>query len=232
MRFGYFDLVKFCKSKNIEFLSSVFDSESVSFLQKKLKIKKIKIPSGEITNPIILNKINLKNYNVILSTGMSNIKEIVNAINIISKKKIYKIIGNRVMIMNNKYLNYIKKKLIVMHCVTDYPVMDKYANLQCINTLQKKLRLNIGYSDHTKGIVAPLIALIWELLYDGLNTALESVFKLSFPDTLPSSYAPVVALYFKNALLSFCNPIPVYWERTIDLNPVALLPSASKPHIP
>ena len=105
----YFDLVKFCKSKNIEFLSSVFDSESVSFLQKKLKIKKIKIPSGEITNPIILSKINLKNYNVILSTGMSNIKEIVNAINIISKKKIYKIIGNRVMIMNNKYLNYIKK---------------------------------------------------------------------------------------------------------------------------
>ena len=153
----YFDLVKFCKSKNIEFLSSVFDSESVSFLQKKLKIKKIKIPSGEITNPIILSKINLKNYNVILSTGMSNIKEIVNAINIISKKKIYKIIGNRVMIMNNKYLNYIKK-LIIMHCVTDYPVIDKYANLQCINTLQKKLKLNIGYSDHTKGIVAPLIA--------------------------------------------------------------------------
>ena len=121
-------------------------------------MKKIKIPSGEITNSILLDKIKLKDYNVILSTGMSNMKEIVNAINIISKKQIYKVIGNKIVIVNNKYLNYIRKKLIVMHCVTDYPVIDKYANLQCINTLQNKLKLIIGYSDHTMGIIAPIIA--------------------------------------------------------------------------
>ena len=154
----YFELIRFCKSNKIEFLSSVFDSESIDFLQKNLKVKKIKIPSGEITNSILLDKIKLKNYNVILSTGMSNMKEIVNAINIISKRQIYKVISNKIVIVNNMYLNYIRKKLIVMHCVTDYPVIDQYANLQCINTLQNKLKLNIGYSDHTKGIIAPIIA--------------------------------------------------------------------------
>ena len=109
-------------------------------------------------NFILLDKIKLKNHLVILSTGMSNMKEIVKAINIISKRQIYKLIGNKIVIKDNKYLNYIRKKLIVMHCVTDYPVIDHYANLQCINTLQNKLKLNIGYSDHTKGIIAPIIA--------------------------------------------------------------------------
>ena len=126
--------------------------------EQLVKINKIKIPSGEITNFILLDKIKLKNHLVILSTGMSNMKEIVKAINIISKRQIYKLIGNKIVIKDNKYLNYIRKKLIVMHCVTDYPVIDHYANLQCINTLQNKLKLNIGYSDHTKGIIAPIIA--------------------------------------------------------------------------
>lgn len=154
----YYELLKFCKSKKIKFLSSVFDDGSIVFLKNVLKINTIKIPSGEITNPLILDRLNLKHYYVILSTGMSNIKEIVNAINIISKKVIYKIVNKKIIINNKKEFNIIKKKLIVMHCVTDYPVEDHYANLQCINTLQNDLKIEIGYSDHTKGIIAPLIA--------------------------------------------------------------------------
>ena len=154
----YYELLKFCKSKKIKFLSSVFDNERIVFLKNELKINTIKIPSGEITNPLILDRLNLKHYYVILSTGMSNIKEIVNAINIISKKVIYKIVNKKIIINNKKEFNIIKKKLIVMHCVTDYPVEDSYANLQCINTLQNDLKIEIGYSDHTKGIIAPLIA--------------------------------------------------------------------------
>ena len=154
----YFKLLKFCKSKKIEFLSSVFDAESISFLTKKLKINKIKIPSGEITNTLILDKLNLKDYYVILSTGMSNLQEIINAINTIARKKIYKLVNKKILINNKKEFNKIKEKIIVMHCVTDYPVENKYANLQCINTLQNDLKVQIGYSDHTKGILAPLIA--------------------------------------------------------------------------
>ena len=157
-RENYFELLKFCKYYKIEFLSSVFDSESISFLEKKLKIKKIKIPSGEITNFLLLKKLNLMKYNVILSTGMSDMREIINSINLIARKNIYKIKSNVVSIINNKELHKIKKKLTIMHCVTDYPVEDEYSNLECINSLQKDLKLNIGYSDHTRGVIAPLIA--------------------------------------------------------------------------
>ena len=154
----YYDLSKFCKSIKIKFLSSVFDVESIVFLKNQLKINTIKIPSGEITNPLILEKLNLKDYYIILSTGMSDIKEIINAINIIAKKNVYKIVNKRILINNKKKFNIIRNKLTVMHCVTDYPVKDHYANLQCINTLQDVLKIKIGYSDHTKGIIAPLIA--------------------------------------------------------------------------
>ena len=155
---NYFSLIKFCKAKNIKFLSSVFDPESIDFLYKNLNIKTIKIPSGEITNPLILNKLNLKKHTVILSTGMSNMKEIIVAINTIAKKQIYKINKNKIIITNRKKLKFIKKKLKILHCVTDYPVKNQFANLQCINTMQNDLKIEVGYSDHTKGIIAPIIA--------------------------------------------------------------------------
>ena len=154
----YFILKKFCKKIKIDFISSVFDSESIDFLSKKLKINKIKIPSGELTNPLILNKLSIKNYKILLSTGMGNMKEIIDAINIISKSNIYKYDKNKVKILNHKKLNKIRNKLVVLHCVTDYPVEDKYANLKCIENLSKNLQINIGYSDHTKGTIAPVIA--------------------------------------------------------------------------
>jgi|TARA_B100001964_G_scaffold181599_1_gene200828 N-acetylneuraminate synthase len=157
-RQDYFKLKNFSKKFKIDFISSVFDQESIFFLIKKLKIKKIKIPSGELTNFLILKELNLKNCQILLSTGMSNIKEIISAINIISKSIIYKFKKNKVKVVNYKMLKKIKKKLTVLHCVTDYPVDDKYANLKCIGNLSKQLKINIGYSDHTKGIIAPLIA--------------------------------------------------------------------------
>ena len=85
----YYILKKFCREKKIDFLTSVFDIKSLFFVEKKLKMKTIKIPSGEITNFFLLDKINLNKYSVILSTGMSNLNEIKNAINRIAKDKIY-----------------------------------------------------------------------------------------------------------------------------------------------
>ena len=88
----YYKLLNLCKLKKIKFLSSVFDPESIDFLHKRLKINLIKIPSGEITNYLILHKINLRKYKIILSTGMSNLEEVASAINLIAKKKIYTLI--------------------------------------------------------------------------------------------------------------------------------------------
>ena len=151
-------LKKFCKLKKINFLLSVFDEESLNFAINNLKEKIIKIPSGEINNVSLLQKINLDKVNVILSTGMSNLNEIVDAINVIAKSKIYSDVSKKFKIINKKKFNQIKKKLIIMHCVTDYPVEYKYANLNAILTLKNILKLNIGYSDHTKGVLAPIIS--------------------------------------------------------------------------
>ena len=153
----YFIIKNHCKKKKIDFLTSVFDVESLFFVERKLKQKIIKIPSGEITNFFLLEKIDLSKYSIILSTGMSNINEIKKAINVISKKKIYNL-NSKKKFLNLKEINKIKKKITIMHCVTDYPVQDKYANLDCINSMKSDLNLNIGYSDHTKGVLAPLIA--------------------------------------------------------------------------
>ncbi len=154
----YFYLKKFSKKNKIEFISSVFDEESIDFLTKKLKVKFIKIPSGEITNYLVLKKLQKIKNKIILSTGMANIREIVEAINIISKKRIYKCQKKNISIINKKLHMKLKKRITILHCVTDYPVEEKFANLSAIEKLSKTLSLDIGYSDHTLGIVAPLIA--------------------------------------------------------------------------
>ncbi len=154
----YFILKRFAKKNRIDFLTSIFDEESIDFLKNKLKQKVIKIPSGELTNILITDRINLNHYNVILSTGMANISEISNSLNSIFKKKVFRGIKNKVKILNNKFLKKIRKKITLLHCVTDYPVDYQFANLKCIKTLSKQFKLPVGYSDHTPGVIAPIIA--------------------------------------------------------------------------
>jgi len=154
----YFFLKKFSKKNRIDFFTSVFDEESIDFLKNKLKQNLIKIPSGELNNVLITEKLNIKDYKIILSTGMANISEIAESLNSILKKKIYFVSKNRVKILNHSFLNKIRKKITLLHCVTDYPVDLKFANLNCIKTLSSKFKIPIGYSDHTPGINAPLVA--------------------------------------------------------------------------
>ena len=85
----FFLIKKYAKKNKIDFISSVFAPESIDFLNRKLKLKVIKIPSGEITNYLILKKLNVFKYKILLSTGMCNYKDIIKAINTIAKKKVY-----------------------------------------------------------------------------------------------------------------------------------------------
>ena len=127
------EIKQYCSSKKIKFISSPFDLQSIDFL-KKLGIKIIKIPSGEITNLPYLQSIGKLNLPTILSTGISDLIEIRNAINIL------------------KYsgLN-IKNKLSLLHCTSSYPTKINEVNLLAIKTLKKKFNLPVGYSDHTNG---------------------------------------------------------------------------------
>ena len=154
---SYFILKKFAKKNKIDFITSVFDEESLIFVQNKLKNNIIKIPSGELNNYLLLDKLN-KKLKIIISTGMSTLPDIVKAINRIYKKEVYKLKNNKIIKKNKKLLNNIKNKINIMHCVTDYPVEYGYANILSVKYLSKNLGLNVGYSDHTSGVLAPVIA--------------------------------------------------------------------------
>ena len=106
----YFELKNFSKKNKIDFISSAFDTESLSFLIKNLKLKIIKIPSGEINNILILKKLIISNYKILISTGMSNYKEIVDSINTIVGKNVYKLYNGKIKIIDKKYYKKSKKK--------------------------------------------------------------------------------------------------------------------------
>jgi N,N'-diacetyllegionaminate synthase len=132
-------IMKRCKLKKIKFLSSPFDLQSIELL-KKLKLNIIKIPSGEITNIPYLKKIGCLKKKIILSTGMSTINEIKNAIKILLKN------GTK------------KKDLTLLHCSTEYPAHKEKLNLLSIKYLRKYFNLETGYSDHSEGILASIAA--------------------------------------------------------------------------
>lgn len=130
---------KECKKKKIKFLCSPFDVESLNYL-KKLKEKIIKIPSGEITNYPLIEKIGKMNIKVIMSTGMSNYKEIESALNLLISN------GTK------------KKNITLLHCNTAYPTPYIDVNLTVIKKLKKKFNISVGYSDHTLGVEMPISA--------------------------------------------------------------------------
>lgn len=132
-------LKKICKLNKIGFLSSAFDIESLKFLQQ-LKLDYYKVPSGEINNVPFLRFLGKMKKKVILSTGMSNLKEISFALNILRKSGLS------------------KEKIFLLQCNTDYPSPLADANLKVLELFKKKFRIKTGYSDHTPGIEASIVA--------------------------------------------------------------------------
>ncbi len=135
----FIKLKKYCYKKKIGFLSTPFDFKSIELLNK-IKLKCLKIPSGEITNLPYLRKIGKLNKKIIISTGMSNVKEIEKAIRVLIKS------GTK------------KNKISILHCNTEYPTPFEDVNLNVIKSLRKKFKCPIGYSDHTVGIEIPIAA--------------------------------------------------------------------------
>lgn len=133
------ELILYCNSKSIKFLSTAFDLESLTFL-KSLGLKLAKIPSGEINNLPYLRAMAKLFPEIILSTGMANIDEI---------KATF-----RVLIENGTKL----ENITILHCNTEYPTPMEDVNLKAMNTIGKELNVDIGYSDHTLGIEVPIAA--------------------------------------------------------------------------
>ena len=131
------ELHNYCKEIGIEFLSTAFDFESIDFLNQ-LGMQVWKIPSGEITNLPYLIKIAKLNKKVILSTGMSTMREIEDAVNILK--------------------DHGASELIILHCTTEYPTPYEDVNLNAMLAIKERFGYEVGYSDHTMGIEVPIAA--------------------------------------------------------------------------
>ncbi len=130
-------LIEYCKQKNIMFLSTPFDIGSLYYLVG-LGCEVVKIPSGEITNYPFLREAGKAKKKIILSTGMSTLKEVRGAV------KVLKDNGSN--------------DVTVLHCNTEYPTPYGDVNLHAMCTLKTELKVPVGYSDHTQGIEVPIAA--------------------------------------------------------------------------
>lgn len=130
-------LKDYCDQSGIDFLSTPFDLESISFL-KTLQMPFWKIPSGEITNLPYLTEIAQTRGDVVMSTGMSEIGEIQAALNVLKERG--------------------AGRVSLLHCNTEYPTPYKDVNLLAMETMRRTFRCPVGYSDHSPGIEVPLAA--------------------------------------------------------------------------
>jgi len=133
------ELIAYCQEKDIMFLSTPFDHDSIDMLNN-LGLDIFKIPSGEITNLPYLRHIGSLNKQVVLSTGMSNLEEIRGALNILINA------GSS------------KENITVLHANTMYPTPMEDVNLNAMLTIHKEFDVDVGYSDHTLGIEVDIAA--------------------------------------------------------------------------
>jgi len=133
------ELISYCHSKNILFLSTPFDIESIDLLNK-LGMKIFKIPSGEITNLPYLRHIGALGKEIILSTGMADLGEVEDALDILIAS------GTP------------KENITILHATTEYPCPIEEVNLRAMQTISEAFKIRVGYSDHTNGIEVPIAA--------------------------------------------------------------------------
>ena len=133
-------LVEECRAHGIGFLSTAFDFQSFDLLMELGCVEQIKIPSGEITNLPLLRYLSGHAKPTILSTGMAKLGEIEDAIEAIEAA------GTP------------RQLITVLHCTTEYPTPMEDVNLRAMVAIKSAFGVNVGYSDHTQGIVIPISA--------------------------------------------------------------------------
>ncbi len=158
------ELIRYTKKFRIQFLSAPFDESSVDLLIKNLKLKRIKVPSGEIINLPMLLKIAQSKLPIILSTGMSDLKEVEEALGVIAfgytkpkSAKPSRVLFRRALASKSGRAA-LKSKVILLQCTTAYPTPFNEVNLRVMETLRDSFDLQVGLSDHTLGVAVPVAA--------------------------------------------------------------------------
>jgi N,N'-diacetyllegionaminate synthase len=139
----YIKLAKICKKNKVIFSASIWDIKMIEWVDNYLKF--YKIGSGDLTAFPILDEFARRKKPIILSTGLSNLKEVKATVNFLRKK-------------SNFYKN--KNNIVIMQCTSSYPSEDNELNLNVIDNYKSEFNYVIGYSDHSIGNLALLIAYI------------------------------------------------------------------------
>ena len=159
----HFSLKKICNEYNLEFLSSPFDLESVTFLSDELKVSRIKIASGEITNAPLLLKAGKTKKPIILSTGMCTMADIEIALGVIAFGYLESNESPSIENFHKAHISQegqikLKENVTLLHCTTEYPSPYSSINLKVLDTLKVSFGLEVGLSDHSPGIFTSLAA--------------------------------------------------------------------------
>lgn len=132
-------LIAYCKERGIKFFSTAFDFDSIDYLHS-LNLGLWKVPSGEVTNYPFLKRIAAYNEKTILSTGMCDMEDVKAAVEALYKNGLS------------------QENLILLHCNTEYPTPFEDVNLKAMDALRNEFGVEVGYSDHTRGIEVPIAA--------------------------------------------------------------------------
>jgi N-acetylneuraminate synthase len=152
-----------CREKQIEFLSTPFDIDSARFLTS-LGLRRLKVPSGEITNGPLLLYLARTGLPLIVSTGMATLDEVEAALAMLAfgysaaDDAVPDDAGLQAAYADPAARAALKEKLVLLHCTTAYPAPMETVNLRAMDTMAVRFGLPVGYSDHTVGITVPVAA--------------------------------------------------------------------------
>ena len=150
------ELHQYCQRSGIQFLSTPFDNASLNFLTADLGLETIKVGSGELTNAPFLFEVARLAKNIILSTGMSTIDEVADALGVIAfvmtDSKNPSVSSFKSALASSEGRKAVTSKVTLLHCTTDYPTVPSDVNLQAMSTLREKFDCQVGFSDHSVGI--------------------------------------------------------------------------------
>lgn len=159
------EIQDFCKQQNITFVSTPFDSQSLKFLVEELDVPYLKVSSADISNLPFLYEIACTNKPVILSTGTASLGDIEQALSVFAFVEEHGTQikpsrqGFRESYAKMHIRNVLKNKVVILHCVTQYPAKFTECNLRAIATIQQAFGTVVGFSDHTLNEYAAVVSL-------------------------------------------------------------------------
>lgn len=156
-------LIERCAARRIDFLSTPFDEESLDFLTDELRLRTIKLGSGEVTNGPLLLRAARKGTSLILSTGMCTLGEVETALGCLAFGYVRPDEPPSLDAFLEAYASpegreALERRVTLLHCTTEYPAPFDEVNLRSMLTMREAFGLSVGYSDHTEGIAVSVAA--------------------------------------------------------------------------